>query len=1515
MTFFVTKGMRGYTAEESAEFLDGMFCNGSGGGSGGGSNTNTVANPNPVVSGQVFAGSTGLNLDQGTKDQLQPYMKAAQNAINPNQNGLQNYGYNAGYQALGSGLGAGQQALGFASQVQGNMGNGYANISGAPNLNQTDLSGYMNPYTQNVINTTNDQINRSYDMQGQALSGQAARAGAFGGDRAAIQQAENDRNRASQIAQTDAGLYQSNFGNAQSQAQVDLARQQQTQMANQQNMQANVQSGLSASNLQNATGANMMGLANSAEGLGGSYAAYPLQNLSAAANVAYSNPLTKLTTTNSNQGTSYNYNYPSSWTANVGAGLAGASLLDQLGAFDAFSSGQGASSGFGVSSVAANHPYITNGNFSTTSPSDYAAQQAAAAQASNNQFYNWNNTTDTSAHGGRVGHADGGRAGYYGGGTTYSDFAPNGHDDGGYYYQPRQGQGLGGFAPLGQQAIGGIGGNGSLPVPVMQSPGPPTSNGGNQGSTSHGPAPAPRSGGAPNPLFGIAGQKLIPAMIDKVGDTAVGRGISDAYHYVVNGFSPYDSKGVGSLTKADITGSNGEMVPVGQNPGNVPYQAMPQMQPGGATGVPTGPVQTLPGAPAPGAPTPLYNPVSTSGVPQTLTSPTAPATGAPTPLAPPAGEAPMGGGIGSGGAGSTGVNGMNGGHGGGLSSYPGASADMQTDVVASSEKGIAGVDSGPGGMAGSGGGVGEGGSGGGLGSLGGADASASLPSADLSSSALSVGADGGMEGAAGAAGEAGAEAASSAALEDAAIMAGTDAALAAGSEVAIDAGLETAAEMAPLMLAKRGGRIGFAGGGNTGGLGMPSYALDGLAGGSMNDPAKGDHSNSGMQLPGQIIGAGIGGFFGGPGGAMAGSQAGANAGQTVGDLFGGNMKGLGADVSANLPPGMQASGTAGLINGATGTPIGNLFAHGGRAGYAGGGIAMPTMGPNVNMGSMGNLSSAGGNGAGGGIGLGGGGIGDLSSAVKNELQDAGVTAAMNSASQNNARGGRAGYADGGAVDDDAYQKAYGYANPYSSNSPYKFNSYMVPITQQSLDSNSNTYRAAPIGVTANAAYLAGNDSVGSLYARGGRAGYATGSSGVDPDAPGYALAMPTGGQLLEMQNAQTARDANSQPGQGYPVFDVIQGAASDAYHWLGRGAGAHAAPASSAGLGSIPPTPATRVDEAPAYGDVQPGFPPATVPPAGLPSATTYAGSSTPETDGPLPSASGPSDETSPGAPTVMAPGAKPAVPPAHAAPLDPTYGTSPGGPRQLHPSGIAAVHPAYQQTLQQAQGAVQQVQEQTGAQTPSGIIGEANKQGAPSWSNPLMVLGLGLMAARTGNALANIGQAGQNTLNYMNEAQRYQQQMAFNQQRQKVQKDMAAAAMKRADALEDLNTHHSGLMDQQANYWGARARTPYAPQRNGSYVDARNLTTARQAISDQIKAMDNTPSSQRGADFAAKRKELVDHLGIITQRAMGNGSQSTTQQPASQPPVPGARMGKDPQGNPGWYVKNADGSVSKVQQ
>lgn len=96
-----------------------------------------------------------------------------------------------------------------------------------------DLSGYMNPYEQSVINGTTSDLERQRQQEQTYNQGRATAAHAFGGSRDALVAANtnNDFNRT--IADQVAQLRYSGFTNAQGQAQTDLARQLQTSLANQ----------------------------------------------------------------------------------------------------------------------------------------------------------------------------------------------------------------------------------------------------------------------------------------------------------------------------------------------------------------------------------------------------------------------------------------------------------------------------------------------------------------------------------------------------------------------------------------------------------------------------------------------------------------------------------------------------------------------------------------------------------------------------------------------------------------------------------------------------------------------------------------------------------------------------------------------------------------------------------------------------------------------------------------------------------------------------------------------------------------------------------------------------------------------------------------------------------------------------------------------------------------------------------------------------------------------------------
>ena len=89
----------------------------------------------------------------------------------------------------------------------------------------TAYQQFMSPYQQDVINTTLSEFDRQRQIQQQGVASQAIQAGAFGGGREGVQQAEydalSDRNRAALQAQ----LLQQGYGQAQQAAQLGFAQQ------------------------------------------------------------------------------------------------------------------------------------------------------------------------------------------------------------------------------------------------------------------------------------------------------------------------------------------------------------------------------------------------------------------------------------------------------------------------------------------------------------------------------------------------------------------------------------------------------------------------------------------------------------------------------------------------------------------------------------------------------------------------------------------------------------------------------------------------------------------------------------------------------------------------------------------------------------------------------------------------------------------------------------------------------------------------------------------------------------------------------------------------------------------------------------------------------------------------------------------------------------------------------------------------------------------------------------------
>ena len=124
---------------------------------------------------------------------------------------------------------AGQRAMG--AQYDPTQFN--AQQVGTQDYTGQNVSQYMNPYMQNVVDIQQREAQRQADIAGTQRAGQAVRSGAFGGSRAGLMEAEAARNLATQKGDIQAQGQNAAFQNAQQQFNTQQQRDLQAQLANQ----------------------------------------------------------------------------------------------------------------------------------------------------------------------------------------------------------------------------------------------------------------------------------------------------------------------------------------------------------------------------------------------------------------------------------------------------------------------------------------------------------------------------------------------------------------------------------------------------------------------------------------------------------------------------------------------------------------------------------------------------------------------------------------------------------------------------------------------------------------------------------------------------------------------------------------------------------------------------------------------------------------------------------------------------------------------------------------------------------------------------------------------------------------------------------------------------------------------------------------------------------------------------------------------------------------------------------
>lgn len=139
-------------------------------------------------------------------------------------------------------------------------------------VRQSDIGAYMNPYTDNVINTTMQDMRRGNQMALNDVGAAASAAGAFGGSRHGLVEARTNNEFTNQIGQMSSQLRNTGYQNAQQMAGQDVDRRMQAgQFAVGQNLQAdlaNQSAGLNGMSQRLGAAAQLGNLGNMGFGMG-----------------------------------------------------------------------------------------------------------------------------------------------------------------------------------------------------------------------------------------------------------------------------------------------------------------------------------------------------------------------------------------------------------------------------------------------------------------------------------------------------------------------------------------------------------------------------------------------------------------------------------------------------------------------------------------------------------------------------------------------------------------------------------------------------------------------------------------------------------------------------------------------------------------------------------------------------------------------------------------------------------------------------------------------------------------------------------------------------------------------------------------------------------------------------------------------------------------------------------------------------------------------------------------------
>ena len=225
-----------------------------------GAGATSPLDPNVDISGaqmsaqQAPTGPNAFDTGLGAMDQSMAFF---QQMMGPQQ-GAANLGYGGGYRPSSPSTGVSD-----LERIQGTTYDPVASFQGqqyqADQLANRDLSAYMNPYQDQVIDAAMNDLNRGRQMALNDTGAAATRGGAFGGDRHGIMEAQNNRDYMDQVARTSSQLRAQNYMNAQNMGMQDVGALNQQRASNAAMAQ---QAGLTNQAAQNAAEQYNAGVAN-----------------------------------------------------------------------------------------------------------------------------------------------------------------------------------------------------------------------------------------------------------------------------------------------------------------------------------------------------------------------------------------------------------------------------------------------------------------------------------------------------------------------------------------------------------------------------------------------------------------------------------------------------------------------------------------------------------------------------------------------------------------------------------------------------------------------------------------------------------------------------------------------------------------------------------------------------------------------------------------------------------------------------------------------------------------------------------------------------------------------------------------------------------------------------------------------------------------------------------------------------------------------------------------------------